>query len=270
MLEHLGQESDPDIVTDLLELLNGYNDDSPSPAFYYTVSADGARALKRMEDLLWTRLMATKAGGDLEQHFLSAFIRIASSKSAMERLAALLEGRAPGGRKIKLSMEKKWDIVTVLNSFTYQGAASYRGLIETLAKRDTSNVGRNRAAGARAIIPDKKVKAAWWSEIVAPKSKYSTRELRSVMGALLPRNQLSLRAWFAPRFYKALPELARTRDPYFLDRLTESLTPTYCTRESVARLKRFIAAHPDLPIGALKNLRVAAQMDDECVKLLKR
>jgi len=84
---------------------------------------------------------------------------------------------------------------------------------------------------------------------------------------LLPSEQLEFREILSDDFFKNLLRLSKTKDDVFLRFYTQSLIPARCIKESVATLEKFIQKNPKLPPIVMKNLRVAHEEDERCVKI---
>ena len=88
------------------------------------------------------------------------------------------------------------------------------------------------------------------------------------MAELFPPNQTVLQLELLDQVLEALPDLSKTRDPYFVSSYASALLTPMCVPESGLLMKKALDEHADrLNSTALRFLREAYQADRECLAL---
>lgn len=213
------------------------------------------------EKLYWTQFRSARPGSDFQKLWFDAFVSLAATPRALQRLKGLLK-KSPKG--LEIDQDRRWQIVQRLSAM---GAPDAPALISAESKRDPSDEGVKAAIAAEAAAPGLANKKAWFARLADPASQESLGNQRVAMGALFPREQADLRAQLAPDFFAALPKLAPVKGEEFLNAFTSKLAPNVCTQASVTAFNAFLQknASLNLPPAVVKNLRIAAAEDQRCV-----
>ncbi|MEQ1875835.1 MAG: aminopeptidase N [Bdellovibrionia bacterium] len=264
LLENGGAEKDLKNLKFLLETLVGRWNNDPSVVFYLPETGDlHNKYVQRIEAFLWSGLERAAPGTDFQKLWFDQYVKIARSKTAQLNLTQMLEDKIQFSG-LELDQDRRWGVLYALSSHNARGA---KALIQAEAKRDPSEKGTQFALGAEAASPDLASKKKWFSTITQPKSGLSYARLRSVIRGIFPAHQANLRFSFKDEFFDKLLKLAPVKENEFLSSFAEHLSPAACTEASVASLTQFINGHASLSPVISKELKVARQEDERCVRV---
>jgi aminopeptidase N len=220
-------------------------------------------AAQRVEQMAWTRVNATE--GDFQRRWFRTYLAASGSQPSLERLAALLDGRARV-KGLTLSQELRWDIITILNGKAVTGA---QARIAAEREKDKSDSGELAAVTAQAVRPDPQVKQEWLAKIGDLQTKLPFSRIRAAMHSLYPSSQVALNEQSAAARLAQLPLLDKSAGPVFMRDYASAMIPATCTEQSVQRLADAAAANPGLSAGTRRALLVAHQEDQRCVAIRK-
>jgi aminopeptidase N len=201
---------------------------------------------------------------DLKNLWLNTFLAVVSSEAGLGTARALLDGNAEIDG-ITLSPEIRWRLLIILSR---HNADDIEELLQSEIVRDPSDFGQRSLLSARAAAPNLPNKAFWVDELQNPKLLTSLAKQRAVMYELFPATQTDLQLKMLGQILRALPQMSREADPYFLTSYTESLLKPMCLPESSAQLRGALdefGGH--LNPTATRFVREAQQMDVECQAL---
>jgi hypothetical protein len=254
---NLPQERDLNTASELLDNVRsgfGLLQQVPQGVELLQIYAD------RFEPLLWN--LVENSSGDARQTWLAGYIDTANNDAAFERLALLL--KPTGG--VKLDQDQRWSIVLKLSEFRRPHHAE---LARAEAERDKSSIGRENTVLALVLAARDSEKESWMERAVAKDESYSLRRSRTIQGGLFPySSQRHMAAPYADLMFEQLPLLSDRHEVGFHDRVTSGLLPRLCTPENAQRLKDASVSYADLNPAIVRGLKVAAQMDERCVKIV--
>jgi aminopeptidase N len=235
--------------------------------YYLPVSTDAQKThrtewVTKFEIILWQRAKAAPAGSDLQKTVLMKYVDLSESKPARDHIANLLEGKEKL-RGLDLDTDRRWTMIIHLSALADDRAAA---LIETQKKKDTSERGIQMALAAEAIRPDLAAKRLWFDTLLTNTDVKFARA-RAATRNLFPYLQAPMRAQFADEFFEKLPEFSTRRQIDIVDLFVDVFDPTLCTDESAARLAKYLAAHPALPISVVKQMRTDHQETVRCAAI---
>jgi aminopeptidase N len=189
---------------------------------------------------------------------------MASSKGALDRLAAILEGKLVV-ENLAVSQDLRWSIIGRLNRFAYPGSAE---LVTAELARDKSDTGQSSALAATVIRPDAKTKTEWLTKVEDLKTTLPFSKVRIAMGSLYPVEQASLAEASAADRLAKLPALDKAAGPVYMRSFAE-LIPANCTPASVKRLELATEQYKDLSAGTRRALLGTHQEDKRCLMIRK-
>jgi aminopeptidase N len=184
----------------------------------------------RLREQLATRaeaaLDAAEPGSDVQL----AWARTLISTAAGERLAwvrALLDGSVEVAGLV-VDTDLRWHLVAILAA---AGAAS-RDLVDAELERDPSDIGRRRAAGALASIPDPAAKHEAWQRITTDR-ELPLATLQAMMGGFHRPGQDALLRPYVDPYVAALPEIWSERQTEEAMALSGGLYPSWLVEDGV-------------------------------------
>ncbi len=219
----------------------------------------------RFEELAWNQAVDAPNGSDLQTLWLDTYRRLAHTDAALGRLERQLTGDAQLPIDA-LDQDRRWLVLGRLNSFDRPGALE---LAQAELEDDPSDAGAQMFISIQATRPGVENKRAWLARITDEESDLSLRRKRSVMGWLLSSYQWQEQAALTDEILASLVELGETQEDAFLNSYG-TLIPRLHREDSVERLERFIAEHPDLRPILMKRLLIARQEDQRGLDITRR
>jgi aminopeptidase N len=181
-------------------------------------------------------LEAAAPGSDAQLAWARSLISTASGER-LDWARALLDGGTEVSG-LAVDTDLRWHIVA---SLAAAGAAG-RELVDAELERDPTDIGRRRAAGARASIPDAEAKREAWDRVTGDR-ELPLATLHALMGGLHRPAQEALLRPYIERYVAALPEIWRERPTEEAMALTAGLYPSWTVDdEVVAAADRALAA----------------------------
>lgn len=216
-----------------------------------------------LENFLGTRLRAARAGSDNQAKYFGAYVNVARSESAQAVLRDWLAAKKlPKG--LSLGQDRLWRIVKRLSQV---GSPQVEGLIAAELKREDNDFARKAALASEALRPEPTVKSSLWRRVL--EAKDSLDDQKQILRNLFPETQADLHEAHAEEFFRILPGLVKQRDEGFMGAFVRGLVPATCRLASVERLKVFLKKNASrLSHSITKDLRIALQEDERCVKIL--
>ena len=267
-LAHLDREQDFQIASSVLEGLLGRRANANCVVKFLAGEgpvweAASTRASARFEDFLDRKLAAAPPGSDFQRLWFDAAVGAARSSGAAARLAGWLEGKGlPPG--FDLDQDRRWALVGRLRRL---GAPGAREALEAERKKDPSRRGQVAGIGAEVAAPDWAVKEPWLKRLAGGGGDTPQAELRAAMHGLFPFDQAALRRRWSGDFFAALKALAPAKDPIFLEEFSSQLAPAGCRAEDSQAITDFLDRNRSLPAVPLKELKIARQENDRCVRI---
>jgi aminopeptidase N len=229
--------------------------DAAHPGAAYT-----RQATQAMEDQAWAGVQANKADSNFLRRWFGHYLNLASSKPALDRLAAVLDGKLVV-ENLVVSQDLRWAIVGRLNRFDYAGSAE---LISAELARDKSDTGQAAALAATVVRPDPNTKAEWLAKVKDLKTALPFSKVRVAMNSLYPVEQRALSETSAAERLRTLPVIDKTAGPVYMRSFAEMI-PASCTPASVKRLESAAAQYRDLSTSTRRALLTAHQEDKRCL-----
>jgi aminopeptidase N len=230
------------------------------------IDPDGAytqAATRQLEDMAWSAVEANSADSNFQRRWMSTYLAVASSRPALDRLAALLDGKQKVDG-LKIDQDLRWSIINRLNRNNYPGAAA---LVDAEQARDKSDTGQAAALAATVVRPDAAVKTEWLGKIQDPQTKLPFTRLRTAMGSMYPAGQNALSEASAEQRLATLAQVDKSAGPVFMRAYGASMIPVGCSPASVKRLQAAADSQKDLTAGTRRNLLDTLQEDQRCVAI---
>ncbi len=260
-LNNVPRESDYALLGDALEKVE------QGVTYLQKMAPDAAytkKTLLSLEKMAWQGVVTAK-DENFRRRWLSAYVDIATSKEAQDRLAGLLNDRGvPPG--LTINQDVRWAIVRQLSARDYQGAPL---LLAAEEARDKSDSGQSAALAATVVRPDAKVKLDWLTQIGDLQTKLPFSRIRTAMENLYPSTQATLSEQTAAQRLAQLPALDKAAGPVFMRTYGFTMIPATCTPQSVQRLSDAAAQQKDLSAGTRRALLERQQEDARCVSIKK-
>ncbi|MDB5755191.1 MAG: aminopeptidase, partial [Massilia sp.] len=227
-----------------------------------TGSAYNRQTTQAMEDQAWAAVQANKADTNFLRRWFGQYLGVASSKAALDRLAAILEGKLVV-ENLVVSQDLRWSIIGRLNRFAYPGSAE---LITAELARDKSDTGQSAALAATVARPDPKTKAEWLAKVQDLKTTLPFSRVRVAMDSLYPVEQNALSEATAADRLAKLPAIDKEAGPVYMRSFSEMI-PANCTTASVKRLELAAAKYKGLSAGTRRALLSTRQEDKRCLMI---
>ena len=193
--------------------------------------------------------------------------RVAGVAGAVDRHQQHVAARAAG--KARGVTHAQIDVAALARL----GAANARELIAAELARDSTDEGRKGGFNAEAQLPDGAVKNKWFRRITrsspeATENKLAAGDLREAMELFaVPGQEPLLQSFVDPYFSELVALAGKGEDNMYLQRMSEVMYPSDCAPALIEKTTAFLKAHPELPAGVIKSLRVRQQEVGICLKL---
>ncbi len=252
---HLELETKPNVLGELLRSLDASFD------YLHLTSRGGAhiaRYATRFERMLWQGTLRSE--GDERKLWLGAYIQIATTDEAKDRLAGLVENSA----ELTLDQDQRW---RVLHRLATYGAENIDTLLAAESIRDPSNRGQRRALGVKVARPDADSKMSYLRKLLDAENDLTLAQRRSITYNLFPPRQRYLAQAAGEYVLAHLPEINDSHHAMFHRFIAAYLPQRLCTPASVTAMAKAIEQHSDLNPDLMKGLLVAHQSDGRCVAI---
>jgi aminopeptidase N len=218
----------------------------------------------QIESFLWSGVRTAPPAGDLHVTWLDHYLQAAHTAEGLDRLTELLSpSRADS--VLVLDQARRWEAVIQLSSWGHRRAEE---LVRVEAERDRSYNGRQKAIAAAAARPDRETKRQWLDVFRQAESTVPFPSQRAAMAELFPPSQVDLQTELIGEILDPLPEMSRTRDPYFLHSYAYHLLAASCRSEAVEEFSRMMADPERLHATVRKDLLEARQATERCLASL--
>jgi aminopeptidase N len=259
-LNNAPQEKDYTLLGDVLRKVGAarhyLNEMDPNSAY-------AQQAGRQLEDMAWNAAVAAKGNDDFQRRWFGAYVSLASSRPALDRLAALLDGKQTLDG-LTINQDLRWTIIARLNRYDYPGAAN---LVKAEQERDKSDSGQAAALAATVVRPDPAVKNEWLGTIQDTKTKLPFSKVRTAIESLYPAEQKALAEQTAERRLAKLPELDKAAGPVYMRAYGPRMIPASCSPASVKRLQAASTQMKDLSAGTRRALLGTLEEDQRCVAI---
>jgi aminopeptidase N len=216
-----------------------------------------------LEAMAWHGVQASKGDDNFQRRWFNQYIELASSHNALERLAAILDGKTKVAG-LDINQDLRWSIIERLNRFGYPGSEA---LVQAELARDKSDTGEAAALAATVARPDPKIKAEWLAKVQDIQTKLPFSKVRTAMWSLYPAEQHALAEQSAEARLAQLPVLDKSAGPVYMRAYAASMIPATCTPASVQRLAAAAERMTDLSAGTRRALLDTQQEDQRCVTI---
>ena len=262
-LSQIANERDTLVLTAVLGSLAQAQLGRPSILKYLP---DSERAIyrERMETAFVRGLERAPRGSDLQLDWYFAVLEVARSPRSLALLQGLLDGR----RKIaglRIDQDRRWELIQAL---ARAGAPEARERIASELAKDPTDMGHKAAIAAEASLPSAEVKAAWRARMAAPAGPeaLADADLRQAMNGYQQLGQEELSRLSIDWYFATLPEFAAARDEDLVEDFSQAMFPALCDEQVVRRVDELFASGTALPAAVAKNLRVARQEEERCLR----
>jgi aminopeptidase N len=221
------------------------------------------KELLQLEKITWRELQSAQAGSDIQKIWFDAYVQMAYSPTALNRLADYLTGKQKV-QGLVYDQDRRWATIVRLNNFLHKAALS---LTEKEKKKDASDMGQQWALVSEAIRPDAKTKSQYFEKIVAKNQEYKLATTRLIMANIFPANQMQFRKAYAQPVLLNIPMLYKEQDERFMYSYMNSILPRVCTPEGVAQLSAASKEYGTLNPVVDRNLKIAVQEEQRCVEM---
>jgi aminopeptidase N len=230
-----------------------------------TDPAYAKQTVQALEEMAWHGAQSSKGNDNFQRRWFSNYVSLASSPAALERLAAILDGKTTVDG-LAINQDLRWAIIGRLNRYGYAGAES---LVEAELARDKSDSGQAAALAATVVRPDPKTKAEWLKTVEDLQTKLPFSRIRIAMSTLYPAEQKRLNEQSAQQRLENLAAIDKAAGPVYMRAYAGTLIPATCTPASVKRLSEAATKMKDLSAGTRRALLDAQQEDQRCVTISK-
>jgi aminopeptidase N len=208
----------------------------------------------RLDALLPAMVDDTARAFGIRKASLEAFLGIATSQEAMNRLDGWLDRDSVAGTPLK--EPTRWGIVTALVA---QGAPTAWDRYHDEQKRDPGTEGKRRAFIAQAASPDSATKHAYFTRYLSDTTlneEWVTASLRAFND---PEQSTLTRRYLGPAL-DTLPWIQTHRRIFFLGQWLGAFLDGQTSAEALHEVDRFLSTHPKLPIDLRQKI---LQSEDE-------
>lgn len=262
VIQQLAGEQDPQILIDVLRRV-------VREVVRYVPPAKRQALRGRLEVFLRAQLDGSAAGSDRQLLFYRSYLSAAVTPAAEEFLQGLLRGeRAVPG--LPINQDRRWGIIAALSRL---GAKNAAALIAAERQKDATDEGRKGSFAAEAQLPDGGIKTKWFHRITrsspeAAENKFAAGDLREAMESFADPAQEEILSPFTDRYFAELSALSgKGEDNMYLQRMSDVMYPIQCDPALRDKTAAFLRAHPELPAGVIKSLRVRQQEVEICRKI---
>ena len=237
-LSALAYERDEQIAGRLLARVsratNAYVPASASPA-------DRVERRTRMEDAFLRGAVDTSRSYGLRKSFLDAYIGVASTPGALDRLDAWLDSARAAGEPLR--QPTRWSIVTQLVSRSHRSA---KARLDAEVLRDTSTGGKRRSFIASAAWPTAETKRSYFGRYFRD-TTLNEDYVTASLGAFNDPDHSALTLEFLRPALDTLGWVQKNRRIFFLGRWLDAFIGGHDSPEALAIVDRFLADNPRLP-----------------------
>ncbi|TGM29629.1 aminopeptidase N [Leptospira levettii] len=222
--------------------------------------------LDSLQNFILEELKKVKAGSDEQRYLFLSLIDSTYTEGSQKRLYDILENKLSFSG-LKLDQDLRWNMIIKLSSLE-KDRNKIQSIIDREKKLDPSSRGVNSSLAAEASEPNPEVKQKWIQVLLNPKaSNHSSSTLRVVSYSLFPEYQKNIQLQFLNQYFDALDKFQHTDDENYLDAFAKSLTPDFCTDETLLILKKFTNNHPKLPAPVKKTLLKQIDSEKKCIQM---
>jgi aminopeptidase N len=234
VVRHARLQSDVGVLTQLLTQTSAAIDRYGDPA-------NRSTARRQVADRAQSELKAAEPGSDRQLIWVRALASAADTGEQLAAVRGLLDGSSPVAGLV-VDTELRWYLLTVLAA---AGEAADVDIATELG-RDPTDMGRRRAASARAAMPAAEAKARAWTALTE-RPPPPLAMMRALVAGFWQRGQLELLRPYAERYLEVLPGAWSKRDAEEALLLTGGLYPGIFVEQATVAVADRAWASPALP-----------------------
>jgi aminopeptidase N len=203
----------------------------------YLEPAGRDRHAAALEDLAWRAAADVALAADLRLLWFDFYLEVARTPPAVASLEAMLGGEGiPAG--LTLDQDRRWQVLERLASLS--GSPQVLARIAEERKRDPSDKGRRAAFAAEVAIPGRAAKERYFDTLVGDQT-LPLEVLQAGMRAFFDPDHPRLQDRFIDRYFALAPEIDRTRSQMYRSAYVESMFPSRCTMDVLAKSRAALA-----------------------------
>ena len=231
------------------KLLDSFRYSLPDALDAYLPGPLRGRYVDRVQAVAWEAMKAAEPGSDLQKTWFRYLILSAESPEGEARLAGMLSGEV-ALPKLEVDQERRWQMVTKLCE---QGHERALELLAAEEARDPGERGKKAAYEARVALPDPAGKEAAWKQFLED-SRTPLDHLKAGMASFFRPTQEALTRPYVEKFFRALPEVLRDRDAYFVRAFSGSLFPDHVEPGVLRSSERALSENQEWPYYLRRRL----------------
>jgi len=227
----------------------------------YLAEADAVTLGRDAEDVLWSGLNDAARPFGVRRALLDAFIGIAASEGARERMAGILAADSVAGEPVR--DPTRWSIV---NRLLVLGDRRAEAQLATQVARDTTPDGRRQAFTAGAARLTARAKAEYFTRFFADQSLNEDW----ATGSLVAFNAIEHEDLTLPYLRTALdslPFIQQNRRIFFLGRWLASFLEGHRSPEALGIVQQWLVAHPAVPADLRQKILQGADELERTVRI---
>lgn len=203
----------------------------------------------------------SEPGSDRQLAFLRAWAQVSQSEEDLNTISEVLSGdKIIEG--LKVDPELRW---TLLRRLVVTGKSSHKEIAAELVQ-DSTAMGQEQAAGAKAALPNKSEKEKTWKEVTT-NQKLTNSELHSMLAGFHYVDQVEVLTEFVDLYFDSVSALWNARTHEIGQSLVTGLFPVTVVSETVIKkADEFLISNPELPVGAR---RIIIEQKDSLARALR-
>ncbi len=197
----------------------------------YLTKAQRAEFAPRMEEVLWKRTLAAKAGSSLQMTFFDFYIASAQTEKSGAMLLEMIKKNTPPAG-IVLDQERRWALILNLSQNGHPEALK---LSQAELKKDKTTMGVKMDAVAHSSFPELKSKKNMWKRFYTDKKlPYST--FKESGSKIHTPNHPELSEPFVNEYFKKVTTMDWSSHDDVVDIYFEQLFPVKLCNEKTAKM----------------------------------
>ncbi len=235
-----------------------------SVAFFWPASTSSeierrTQIIRDFEIQIYDNFLKSKTQ-DLKLYWYDTLVHISETPAGLKLLANLITKDS----SVSLDIDRQWAAYLKLCMYNWQDISL---LEKKFLAKDSSDRAKNNVLACQVAKPIEDSKKDFLKTVLNEPEKYSMEQLKNVLGMMFPRSQKKFKQEFKSEIYSYIKERIQKRDEEYQARFTSSLVPTLCNEADNKELKNFIEGNKALSPIVSKELKIAWQEDERCVKI---
>ena len=247
----------------LLGNILGRNSTLRNQYFLYLTSKERFTLAEKFEAVIFDRIVKAKPASSMQMSFFDFYVTVVQTPKGYKSLSGFLsDNTQPKG--ITLDQDRRWAILSTLATI---GDVSFQKLIDAELKRDPSTLGKRMAYGAKAAIPDLKIKQAYWKDFFG-KEKLAFSNFKEAASHFHGPNQEKLSQNFVSYFFKKVMATDWKTHDDDVEIFFESIFPTQlCSMDVLKLSQNSLKKARNLTTLARRSWSEAQDELNRCVKV---